>query len=222
MDHVFNITSTAQAGFGQLIPELREEFVAKEIICRHCGLISPGRVGDIDRVVVNVDYVPKTHSGVIGDVWYTQIMSNELYGHLGRERVGGLGRVVPVENYLGQDFTGFKCVLIDERQRKGEVRGDSPNEPSLCKECGRLRYWPGWPPDKNWYVLRRDLPDDRRDLFHMGFLLCTSELWERTIKPAKLKHIRAHRLRVLDEPTDGWPADYQALKDAVRKKGLLR
>jgi len=222
MDYIYEITSTAQAGFGQVHPQLREEFVAKGIICPHCGRIDPLHLNDIDRIIVNVDYVPKTHSGVIGKLVYTELFSSQFYEILGHERIQRLGRVVPIENHLGQFQNRFKCVLIDERQGDDKVRGDTPNEPSICKVCGRLRYWPGWPPSEKWYVLRRDLPKDGRDLFHLGFLLCTPELWEQKIKPVKLKHIKAHRLRILDEPTDGWPADHQELTEAVRAKGLLK
>lgn len=49
----------------------------------------------------------------------------------------------------------------------------------------------------------------------LGTLVCVPRIWEEILKPLKLKQVKAHKMRFVDEPSDGWPADCREMKDEL-------
>jgi hypothetical protein len=218
-DYVYWISSTSQDGFG-VDREWQQRMVDSGILCSICFNVKFGQLDKIDQVIVRNDHTVRTHKATIGGIQPNEVISKQLTELLGPDRVEPLGRKVPLISYRGMAYSDFVCFLRCNDSTKGIVRGCPAKGPFLCKECGQLLYWPGWPPE-DWYVLRRDWPAGT-ELAFLGFLLCSSSLWEQVIAPQKLKQLKGYKISIVDEPKDGWPADYKAMKDAVKNKGLIK
>jgi len=182
------------------VPEVfLERALVDGVVCRTCRCISPGS-GPIDiqatglgspRVALNfTDTFPSELKVARTD--FLDVLGDALHQHL------ALGEV--------RDATNKKLPGYVTLRAKGQlvlVRGGAESEHhGCCPECGNIVYLPIGGP---WHVLRSDLPPGPIHLWLHG-LLVDAELVSR-LERGRWKKLSVSKVRVVDEPLDGHPAD---------------
>ncbi len=197
-DSVFWPTSTNPDGY-HLDAEWRARQTAGGVLCANCGSMRPERLSEFRAVVVNENRSVGGHFGAVWGLAGVQVLSTEVVAAIGRERLLNPGNLVPVVTGTGRTIVEHVCLV--GAGSGGTVRTNHPDPPRVCDECGRLKYWPGWPSSR-WYLLRRYW-DDRSDLMLINeWLLCGSMLWHDVIAPKFLRGVKGHKVMLIDEPTD--------------------
>ena len=193
--------------------------ISRGALCNVCNSISSDHFEQISNVYLENTSEPETYLGVIGGILGNFVFHRKLLGAIGVDKLQKLGRIVTVCDEAGKILPSFLCLLINERTNLSLTRGTVPNQPSVCKMCGRLRYWPGWPPE-TWYILRRDWTSDA-DIAFMRFPICSPHMWELVIRPLGLEALDATRLSVVDAARDGWPDNAEAIAKECVSRGLV-
>jgi hypothetical protein len=140
---------------------------------------------------------------------------------IGADQLRLIGRIVPVVDAAGNSAEGH--IGLIPHDRRSAIRSKDERCPAaLCHECGRLLYWPGWPPSANWQVLQRDW-EEESELGYIGdCILCSETFWKEVLEPAKFPRIKGHKIAVVDEPPDGLPADYDEMLAELRRREAYR
>ena len=179
--------------------ELLERAVFDGVVCPSCRRIRPGS-GPIDIEVtglgspqVALNFTDRFPSEL--KVARTDFL--DLFGHAARHHLA-LGEVRDATN---KKLAGY--VTVWAKGRLVLVRGGAESEHhGCCPQCGNIVYLPIGGP---WHVLRSDLPPGPIHLWLYG-LLVDAELVSR-LERGRWKKLSVSKVRVVDEPLDGHPAD---------------
>lgn len=171
---------------------------AAELRCACCRYIKPA-IGAVDVEV-------KTLGATDAALNYFDEIPTLKYGRLDFLRMFGpacsshlcLGALVDCQ---GTEILGY--ATIRPKDRVVVVRGSAESQyHGCCPECGNIVYQAIGPP---LHVLKSDLPPGPIHVWNGG-LLVNSELLAR-IKRGRWKKLSVSKVRVVDEPLDGHPAD---------------
>jgi len=169
-----------------------------EVRCASCRYIKPA-VGAVDVGVKTVgetdaalNYFDKIPSLMYGRLDFLRLFDSECSAHL------CLGALVDCQ---GTKIPGYATVR--PKDKVVLVRGSSESQyHGCCPECGNIVYLDIGPP---LHVLRSDLPPGPIHVWNGG-LLVAQELVAR-IERGRWKKLSVSKVRVVDEPLDGHPAD---------------
>jgi hypothetical protein len=218
-DYVYWLTSLGSDGFHTSSAWL--DLQRREgLLCKHCGRIMPHKVQSPASFVCDSKRPLRPHVGIPDGVNCCAILSETLIDLMIADELKQIGRLIPVVNPEGRvDNTHMVCVSF--QNDAGAIRGPAPHEPGVCKVCGLLSYWPGREPTE-WYVLRRYWDGSRNFGCLSSWLILKAEYYETVIHPLKLEKLRGRKVRLVDEPRDGLPADFQLLHEELRGRGAFR
>lgn len=206
------LSEVGEQGFlpgGTWWSELKEE----GICCSHCEGVRPEMRPHWNSVIL--DAVPPGRSVglfLLGGL----ILRKDLAHAIGIETLERRCRRLRVMDEHGAVLPNFDCWV--EREIRGKLRGSSSSKVGLCKECGRLLYWPIG--DK--YLLRKywdsgpgvDILDNK--------IVCNGHAFRRIQSESGISSLVADPIDLLDCPTDGFPIDYPAFVQEVGVRELVR
>jgi hypothetical protein len=104
-----------------------------------------------------------------------------------------------------------------ERNISGAVRGTADSKIRLCRECGRLLYWP-MPMDK-WYILSQYWPKGHEVTLISNEIYCTPRFFSTTLAPLRFPKLANKRLPILNEAIDALPTNYSDMLATLSAQG---
>jgi hypothetical protein len=200
----------------RVAPRWRDQQRDLGVVCPQCERVRPERVGDIQRVVVQESSPTGGDFSSIIRFAGAEVLSARAVDVISHERLLRIGRLVPIISAAGHVIDTHVALLgVSSR---AVIRGPNPDAPSICRSCGDLKYWPGWPPTK-WYLLRRYWDERGELMLNNNFLLYSESLWKQVVEPKQMPGVKAHKVALVDEPTDGLPADFDEMITEIRRRG---
>jgi len=181
--------------------------VTGTLFCTHCHNVlesvkqidavvaNKSRRSDIDLIAVNCGHVRLVSTHFI-----------EVVGQSLIEKTAGLGKLL---DEGGFEHKRYRTAI--SQKNPVVVRGPKKSNVGLCRECGRLLYWP----IEGEYVLRHDLPKEPLFLSDSR-IYCTPEYYENRLSTAMLRQVDTRQIPIIDEPLDGLPLATEDLKSYLR------
>lgn len=215
---VFCPRSTDANGFGVDL-EWLERVKADGVVCHHCENVRPAQKNRVQNVVVRDLCETRAHCGFVSSFGLGHALSKVFIETLGRKTFDRVGRFVPIASAQGRESQTHELFIGYES--RGHVRGPHPDKPGLCKACGRLLYWPGWPPSI-WYIMRSDWKTTN-ELGVLGDWLIVPELvGNRPLEKLNLENLVFDRVAIVETPRDGLPSEYNDFVTWLEKNGVRK
>jgi hypothetical protein len=206
IDKLFELCSSGPDGFVADRAWV-EDLQAKGLACNRCAAISPDQAKGFTSLVVTNRKNPPIHVGNTAWLSCGVTLSQRLIDLLDESEVTSWGGIYPIVNSAGFIFDSDKF-LLPNRSSSGIVRGPGgPPLPTVCAICGRLRYWPG-PVQNQRYILRRYWNPKKRFTLLGERVVCEPQYFREVIQPLNLSRLVGAKVKVIDEPRDGLPADF--------------
>lgn len=214
--HVYLLDSRARDGFiadNDWIDSLKRQ----RMLCRICGGVRPDAPAILDVAYVNnkpredaFGRIAKLGIGVALNVRLIELIGERLLRHL--------CHFVTIKNVDG--YIHKNHYLLIEKLPKAIFRGTKKSRIGICRECGRLLYWPV--PWNEWYLLRQYWNNDCDVTFLDQEIVCTPAFYNSILKTQKLPLLTYRRIRIAEVAEDGLPEGLEELVHSIRQNGWIR
>lgn len=214
VDHLVWLASGGSEGFVAL-PEWRGEMTRAGIRCGWCHGVRPDAVDRLENIVIS-DPPPRIVAGHASGLWGGQIVREDLVALIDANRLARFARSVAVINDAGLHVKDFHYYI--ERVPRAEWRGTRESKIGLCKECGRLLYWPVPAP----YMLRRYWGDEERATLICGEVVCTPRFANTIAGMEEFSTLVATNRDIRETAADGLPEDFHEMVAEIGRRGWVR